>query len=51
MGSGGIDWDTVPYRGQPLPEANGRTILFSPGKAANLEFLSVIKPTLLAGAH
>lgn len=47
----GIDQDTVSYRGQPLPEANGRTILFWPGEAANLELLRVIKPTLLAGTH
>lgn len=51
MGSGSIDQDTVSYRGQPLPEANDRTILFLPGEAANLELFRVMKLTLLAGTR
>lgn len=51
MGSGSIDQDMVSYRGQPLPEANDRTILFLPGEAANLELFRVMKLTLLAGTH
>lgn len=51
---GGIDHDsphTLSHQGQPLPKANGWTILYSPGEAVNLEPLRAIKPTVLAGTH